>query len=268
MSGKRRPSGTRSTGAASRRPGGPAVARGGRSGGAASGEPTGRDRSVSTGGRSPAAPVGATARTTGPAARTGTPPRSSGASGPARDRGTRPERLDDAPAGAPPWVPWLAFGLCVLALADSGYLTYTHYNPGALVCSTSGLINCTKVTTSPQSYVFGIPVAILGLIFYAAMTVLNLPRLWRGTDIRLGPLRVPGVLLARLRLAGVVAGIGMVVYLVIAELFLIKNICEYCTGVHILTFVLFVTVVLSYPAVSYRARWLAWSRSEGVATAT
>ena len=266
MSGKRRPSG-----AASRRPAAPAVAGGaggGRSSGAASGGAVGRGRSATTTGRSSAISAGATARRPGSAAGTRKPASSPGTSGPARDLGARPDRVDDAPPGAPPWVPWLAFVLCALALADSGYLTYTHFNPGALVCSTTGLINCTKVTTSPQSYVFGIPVAILGLGFYAAMTVLNLPRLWRGTDIRLGPLRVPGVLLARLRLAGVVVGIGMVVYLVIAELFLIKNICEYCTGVHILTFVLFVVVVLSYPAVSYRARWLAWSRSEDVATAT
>lgn len=155
------------------------------------------------------------------------------------------------PPGPPRWVPWLSLVLCVLATADAGYLTYDHYHPGALVCSTSGLINCQKVITSPQSMVFGVPVAIIGLAFYVVMTAACLPPLWR----------VANVWLARLRLAMVVGGMGMVIYLVVAELFIIKNICEYCTGVHVLTFALFVTVVLTYPAVSYRARWLAWRRA-------
>ncbi len=164
------------------------------------------------------------------------------------------ERADagSAPPGPARWVPWLAFALCVLGLADSAYLTYTHFNPGALVCSTSGLINCQAVTTSKWSTVFGVPVAILGLGYYVVMTALNLPAVWRVPDIRL----------VRLRLALLVCGIDMVVYLVVAELFLIGNICEYCTGVHIVTFFLFVTVVLSYPATSYWARWVAWARRE------
>lgn len=161
----------------------------------------------------------------------------------------------EAPPGPARWVPWVAFGLCLLGLADSIYLTYTHFNPGALVCSTSGLINCQKVTTSQWSYVAGIPVAILGLAYYVVMVVLNHPWMWRRSE----------VWLVRLRLAMTVGGIAMVIYLVIAELFLIGNICEYCTGVHIVTFFLFITVVLSYPALSYRARWLTWARSEQAA---
>lgn len=168
--------------------------------------------------------------------------------------GERPSLEDEAPPGPARWVPRLAFVLCLLGLADAIYLTYVHFHPGALVCSSSGTFNCAKVQTSPQSMVFGvIPVAILGLAYFAPMTVLNLPQAWRMADIRV----------AWLRLAGVVVGMGMVIYLVIAELFQIKAICEYCTGIHVITFALFVTTVLSYPAVSYRARWLTWARSEG-----
>lgn len=156
----------------------------------------------------------------------------------------------DAPPGPPSWVPRVALALCLLGLADAGYLTYTHLNPGALACSTSGLINCAKVTTSPQSMVFGfIPVAYLGLAYFVPLVLLNLPAAWCAPDVRL----------ARLRLTAAVVGMGMVIYLVIVELFQIKNICEYCTGVHIITFLLFVLTVLTYPAVSYRARWLAWA---------
>ncbi len=159
---------------------------------------------------------------------------------------------DDAPAGPARWVPWWALTLCLLGLADAGYLTYTHFHPGALVCSTSGLINCQKVTTSPYSYVFGVPVAFIGLGYFAVMTVVCLPPMWR----------VANIWLVRARLLLVVGPMAMVIYLIVAELFLIKNICEYCTGVHVITFALFVTVVLTYPAMSYRARWLAWAGTE------
>jgi uncharacterized membrane protein len=43
-----------------------------------------------------------------------------------------------------------------------------------------------------------------------------------------------------IRMAAMVAGIGFVLYLLYAELFLIGSICLYCTSVHALTFVLFV----------------------------
>jgi uncharacterized membrane protein len=169
------------------------------------------------------------------------------------DGGIPSDVLDGAPPGPRSWVPWMAFVLCLLGLADSIYLVYVHYHPGALVCSTTGTFDCTAVQTSPQSMVFGvIPVAWLGLAYFIAMTSLFVPRVWRMADIRL----------VWLRMAGAVVGMGMVIYLVIAELFQIKAICEYCTGVHAITFVLFVTTMLSYPALSYRARWVAWAAQQ------
>jgi uncharacterized membrane protein len=118
------------------------------------------------------------------------------------------------------------------------YLTLTHYDASAvkLLCSSNGAIDCEKVTTSPQSIVFGVPVALIGLIFYTVMLGLNLPFMWRSRYRWVAPLR----------LAGVVAGIGMVLYLISAELFQIKAICIYCTAVHALTFVLFMLVVTGW----------------------
>jgi uncharacterized membrane protein len=45
------------------------------------------------------------------------------------------------------------------------------------------------------------------------------------------------------RLGSVVVGIAFVLYLVWAELFRINAICLYCTGVHVLTFILFGLVI-------------------------
>ncbi len=129
--------------------------------------------------------------------------------------------------------------LCVAGLGVSIYLTITHFAPHTLVCSSNATINCEKVTSSPQSYIFGIPVAILGLFYFVPMLGLCLPAAWR-TGRR-------AVHLARLALS--VVGVGMIIYLISAELFVIKAICLWCSSVHLVTFVLFVIVVTSSPLV-------------------
>ncbi len=135
------------------------------------------------------------------------------------------------------WRPYAASLVCLFGLGIAIYLTLTHYTKVvSLVCSNTGSINCEAVTTSPQSVVFGIPVAVLGLAFFVPMLVLCLPWAWRS----------PWRLLAPARLAGVVTGIGFVAYLLYAELFEIKKICLWCTGVHVLTFILFVIVVTGW----------------------
>ena len=57
--------------------------------------------------------------------------------------------------------------------------TITHFEPHFLECVNNAAFSCEKVTTSPESYVFGIPVVILGLAFYTVMTALCSPWAWR-----------------------------------------------------------------------------------------
>jgi uncharacterized membrane protein len=137
------------------------------------------------------------------------------------------------------WQPVATLVLSIVGLGIATYLTITHFDKVALVCSDNGTINCAKVTTSPQSEIVGIPVAILGLAFFIPMIVLCLPVAWRSTDRRIH--------LARLLLA--VTGVGMIIYLIIAELFIIKAICLWCSGVHLITFILFVIIVTASPVV-------------------
>jgi len=123
---------------------------------------------------------------------------------------------------APTWVVWVTPALALLGLALSSYLTATHFDPQALYCQ-KGFFNCQAVTTSWESHPFGIPVVFLGLAQFVAMTALCSPWAWR-TQRR-------EVHVARLVLA--TAGMVFVLWLLLAELVLIKDICEYCTGVHL-----------------------------------
>jgi uncharacterized membrane protein len=169
-------------------------------------------------------------------------------------RGARPPVIqDDPPQGGPAL--WLQLTTFVLALAGLGvsiYLTIAHFTESALLgCSESGVVNCTKVTTSPQSYVFGIPVAVLGLAFYLFAAAIMSPWAWQAArrEIHL------------LRIASLVVGIGFVLYLIYAELFTIGSICLYCTSVHAITFVLFVLVAFAAaawgvrPGAPWKTRW-------------
>ena len=64
---------------------------------------------------------------------------------------------------------------------------------------------------------------MLGLVFFVPMIVLCLPAAWRSADRRIH--------LARLVLS--ITGVGMIIYLIIAELFIIKAICLWCSSVHL-----------------------------------
>jgi uncharacterized membrane protein len=133
------------------------------------------------------------------------------------------------------WAPLTSTALCLAGLGASTYLTIDHYSTSTvLACPNTGAINCVKVTTSSYSELLGVPVALLGLLFFLAMTPLCLPVAWRSAN--------PWP--QRLRLAGPALGVVFVVYLVWAELFRIDAICLWCTVVHGVTLMLFAVVVL------------------------
>jgi uncharacterized membrane protein len=156
------------------------------------------------------------------------------------------EVIEGPVSGAVPlWLQIVTWALSLAGLGVSIYLTIAHFTESALIgCSESGLVNCTKVTTSPQSYVFGIPVAVLGLAFYVFAAAIMSPWGWRWMrrEVYL------------LRLVSVVVGMGFVIYLLYAELFIIGNICLYCTSVHALTFLLFGLTVFAAAAWGLPAR--------------
>lgn len=150
-----------------------------------------------------------------------------------------PARLEGAGAG-PRWWGIAAFLLSLAGLGDALYLTIDHYTGKLLPCSASGFVDCTKVTTSAESSVLHVPVALLGALFYFGLVIVNSPPAWR--------LGWRPLLLARLSM--LVVGIAFVVYLVAVELFVVDALCLWCTGVHLVTFALFALVVVSYPTLS------------------
>lgn len=142
-----------------------------------------------------------------------------------------------APDTVQRWLPWAATVVCLAGVGVAVYLTLAHYLASSVTLACPGgvhsAINCEKVTTSPQSVVFGIPVAVLGLAYFTGMTLLNLPPAWHRGPWWLAPLR----------LAISIVGIGFALYLVATELLVIDAICLWCTSAHVLSFALFLLVL-------------------------
>jgi len=147
--------------------------------------------------------------------------------------------------GRPPlgWRPVVTLALCVVGLGLALYTLWIHFQPGALACISAGPIDCQAVLTSAQSVVLGIPVPFFGIVFFLGMGALCLPAAWRS----------PAAWVHGLRLAGVVVGIASVIYLVSTELFTVKKICLWCSGVHLVTLALFIIVVTTTPSLLARA---------------
>jgi uncharacterized membrane protein len=98
-------------------------------------------------------------------------------------------------------------GLALLGLAISAYLTWVHYGGIEPVCT--GISDCERVQSSHYAELIGIPVAVLGVLGYAAL----LGSLWVRVELT--------ALLSYLALA-------FSAYLTWAELFSIEAICQWC----------------------------------------
>lgn len=133
------------------------------------------------------------------------------------------------------WFQLTTLILSLIGLADAVYLTIAHFSTSTvLLCPANSFVNCGEVTASPESEVFGVlPVAVLGLAFFVFMTAINSPWAWRSRQLYWP------------RVASIVVGMGFVLYLLYAELIQIGKLCEYCTVVHVITFILFVLLMFN-----------------------
>jgi uncharacterized membrane protein len=101
--------------------------------------------------------------------------------------------------------------LLILGIIDGIYLTIVHFIPQALKCPVIGtVVNCDAVLTSAYSNIFGVPLAVIGLIWVAAALVL----LFYGKD-------------DVVRNVWLIFGLGGVLYSFSAQ-YLLEKICIYC----------------------------------------
>lgn len=131
--------------------------------------------------------------------------------------------------------------MALLGIGISAYLTAVHYANVPLLCSTSGPIDCARVTSSIYSVVpfTQIPITVPGMLWFAAsggLALFALRRAW------LGQAEPPRLRQGHFALAAV--GLVFVLYLVYAEIVLLHRFCEWCTAIHLLTLLTFIITLL------------------------
>jgi uncharacterized membrane protein len=119
------------------------------------------------------------------------------------------------------WIVSLA--LAIAGIADAIYLTIVHYDSTALVC---GIGDCHTVQASKYAEIAGVPIAILGLLMYVAITVLGAARF-----------RLPAFAdrLTFMNFALALAGTAYAAYLTYLEIAVINAICQWCVVSALLT---------------------------------
>jgi len=141
--------------------------------------------------------------------------------------------MADLPVSA--LVRWGALAvLAIAAMGVSAYLAYSHYADQPIVCA--GLSGCDTVENSEYSKLVGIPVGLVGALFSAGLLALVLARLTRL------PLAVEWASLAAFSMT--LSGVAFAAYLTYLELFVIEDVCIWCTTfAAIVTFAWLITLV-------------------------
>ncbi|MEK7633003.1 MAG: vitamin K epoxide reductase family protein [Patescibacteria group bacterium] len=68
---------------------------------------------------------------------------------------------------APRWYPFTVLGVSIVGFFDAAYLTIQHYTQFTLPCTITH--GCDLVTKSEYSQIMGIPVSVLGAVYYLAI---------------------------------------------------------------------------------------------------
>ena len=111
-----------------------------------------------------------------------------------------------------------------LGILIMGYLTYVHYANARTFCDISETVSCDVVTTSIYSELFGVPLALLGLLFFGFVLFLSLTK--------------PKTASYKALFFLTLLVLGPSFYLTFAEIFLIKAFCILCESSKVLMIII------------------------------
>lgn len=133
--------------------------------------------------------------------------------------------------------------LAIAGIADAGYLTYEHYAHAVPTCTINRFLpmfsDCGAVLRSKYSILFGVPLALLGLIHYSilasvlALAIFTNKKLWWFWV-----------------LIEATAGAFASVYFMYLQIGVIGKLCLYCTLSALISFIIF----------SLALMWMEWER--------
>lgn len=151
---------------------------------------------------------------------------------------------------------WLVPLLSVIGIGIAGYLAYVEVTHVEAVCGPIG--DCNAVQGSAYAQIMGIPVALLGIIFFLVVALLwiALPRITdnRNRRIALGSM-----------LGLTIAGTLFSVYLTVLEIFVIDAVCAWCLTSAVISTALMLLVAFGLVGSSQAERRTARARRRRMA---
>lgn len=137
---------------------------------------------------------------------------------------------------------FITLGFAILGILDAGYLTVEHYSNQIPPCSISAFADCGKVLKSKYAMVGPVPLAVLGMVYYASVfavvgsRILLTPKmnwmqtLWTKVQSIINPAKRWGLpdFLRDMQLLMTGTGVLFSAYFVYLQLGVIKAICLYC----------------------------------------
>jgi len=137
------------------------------------------------------------------------------------------------------WSQLLLLLLSVVGAAIAIYLTTVHYENAPLLCSTRGLIDCSRVLSSPYSVVPGtnLPITIPGLAWSLISAVLAVAGLRQTQPQALRRIYLAQFIWSLLALV-------IVLYLVYLEIVVLHTICAWCTAMHAVILIMFLITIV------------------------
>ena len=131
--------------------------------------------------------------------------------------------------------------IAIVGFADATYLSVEHFLGVIPPCSITG--GCEKVLTSSYAEVFGIPVSLIGAVYYLLITIGSLVYL---ESKHVSKLAKHNSEILRLSLFLTIPGFLASLWFTAAQIFIIHSYCEYCLSSAIITTILFIlTMVVS-----------------------
>jgi len=127
-----------------------------------------------------------------------------------------------------------AFVIALIGFADASYLAIEHFMGNIPPCSI--VRGCEEVLTSPYSVIFGIPISLIGAIYY----LLVLVSLFAYFDTR------RFIFLNIVRGLGV-AGVSASAYFVYLQIFIIGSYCLYCMASAFISLLIFILAWFGFP---------------------
>ncbi|HLC19636.1 MAG TPA: vitamin K epoxide reductase family protein [Candidatus Nanoarchaeia archaeon] len=124
--------------------------------------------------------------------------------------------------------------LSIIGILISVYLTYLHYVPEKLntsFCNLSNYLSCSTVNKSSYAVFLGIPVAIIGIFGFLLILYYSMSKRQYA----------PVVLFYSSAL-----GLLFMLYLLVAELFIIKALCIFCIAVLLVILAIFLIVAKAH----------------------